>query len=136
METGSDSARLLVFTHFFHSFFLIFFRHFFKIIFFCFGLGFIIIIICCCYLYCIYGLLVCSSSLYRSCALFRLTVFDDRLCRSSNCDGSIGTPQISDNNICINTDYLHKVFGSILLCSFGFAVGLVLVRKSSKKQKR
>lgn len=76
-------------------FFDIFLNHFFSDLFLLLLLFFAVS------LFRIYGLLVYSSSLYRSCALFRLTVFDDRPYCPSNCDGSIGTRNFSTINTCI-----------------------------------
>lgn len=70
----------------FFPFFLYYFflNHFFSVLF---------LLLCCFFcvvsLFRIYGLLVYSSSLYRSCALFLVSPFGDRLCCRSNCDGSI-----------------------------------------------
>lgn len=77
---------------FFHSFYIfgIFLNHFFWSCFYYYHVFFSLLP------YSVFtGLLVYSSSLCRSCALFRLTVFDDRPCYPSNCDGSIGTQNFS-----------------------------------------
>lgn len=83
-ELAPNSARLLVFTIFFSILFIFFFKSFFLVLFLLLSFFFVVS------LFRIYGLLVYSSSLYRSCALFSSHRFGDRLCCRSNCDGSIG----------------------------------------------
>lgn len=72
-------------SQYFFRFFL-FLKSFFCLVFIIFLCAFLFFVS----LFCIYGLLVYSSSLYRSCALFLVSPFGDRLCCRSNCDGSIG----------------------------------------------